>query len=330
MIVVGSIRAGGSSGPGHRDIVSGKVAVNAFLCKVKTGMNRRFPWVRAVTVFGLTFVLAAAAGALLLTVRGQQREVGHWLADTFLPGLHHPGALSHAQLVSGEVGGDGFAMHGHEASEGPMLVADAGPHLTVQNRARACPLGAPVKLYDLVAIQVEMVLNRWGDRDPEAFMFALRSRVPRHPRPGGAGGERARPLRAEPGARRRPDPAADPSRQRRRLRAGRVHQRPGAAGQFPHPRCRSDPARQRRARPVDQSRGGGAAGRDGRLRVVPGPGLLPREHPLPPRPRARGAVAGQPWPVRGAGGGARRLGVLRPAQRASRCAGWGPAANSAA
>ncbi len=144
-------------------------------------MNRSFPLLYAVKVFSLSFVLAAAGGALVLTVKGQHLDAIHWLTDALAPGRHHPtGQAPHLELIGGVPGEDaGFGMHGHEAAEGPMLVADDGPHTVVLNSSQGCPsAGTPVKVYDLVAIRVEMVLNRWGDRDPEGHMFALRSRVP--------------------------------------------------------------------------------------------------------------------------------------------------------
>jgi hypothetical protein len=44
--------------------------------------------------------------------------------------------------------------------------------------AAACPAGAPVRSYDVSAINVSMTLNRFGDRDPGAFMYALDSQIP--------------------------------------------------------------------------------------------------------------------------------------------------------
>jgi hypothetical protein len=142
-------------------------------------MNKTSSFVRAAKVFGFSFALAALAGALLLVAQGQHRDIVHRLTDALFPGVHHsnPGEPD-ARLASASLEEGGFGMHDHEASEGPMLVSDAGPHLDVLNRAQACPQEAVTKVYDLMAIQVEMVLNRWGDRDPEAYMFALRSRVP--------------------------------------------------------------------------------------------------------------------------------------------------------
>ncbi len=71
----------------------------------------------------------------------------------------------------------GFEMNEHESSEGPILGADTTEHTEVINEVQSCPEGAAVKRYDVSAITIEMVLNRWGDRDPEAYMFALDDQI---------------------------------------------------------------------------------------------------------------------------------------------------------
>ena len=72
----------------------------------------------------------------------------------------------------------GFKMDGHERSEGPTLGVNLAEHTETLYDAQACPANAPIKTYDVVAIEVTMVLNRWGDRDPEAYIFALRDQIP--------------------------------------------------------------------------------------------------------------------------------------------------------
>ncbi|GJL65619.1 MAG: hypothetical protein NPIRA05_05900 [Nitrospirales bacterium] len=71
-----------------------------------------------------------------------------------------------------------FKMSGHEKMGGPMMIADRSEHTHPVHEAQACPNDAPVKFYDVIAMQVTMVLNRWGDRDPNAYMYALRDTIP--------------------------------------------------------------------------------------------------------------------------------------------------------
>ncbi len=72
----------------------------------------------------------------------------------------------------------GIDMGNHEGSEGPTLAPAAeDENDEVLFNAQPCPEDANVKFYDVVAIDVVMVLNRWGDRDPDAYMYALRENV---------------------------------------------------------------------------------------------------------------------------------------------------------
>jgi len=59
----------------------------------------------------------------------------------------------------------------HEASEGLSLVAQAPPD-PVSTRS-ACPKDAPERRYDVVAINVDITLNRYLDHDPEGRMYVL-------------------------------------------------------------------------------------------------------------------------------------------------------------
>lgn len=59
---------------------------------------------------------------------------------------------------------------GHEAGEGFTL--GTPPAETVYPGA-LCPLGAPVRKYDIVAINVEITLNRYLDYEPQGRMFVL-------------------------------------------------------------------------------------------------------------------------------------------------------------
>lgn len=67
----------------------------------------------------------------------------------------------------------GFEMAGHEAGGGPMLRSDPnGVHDAMLFGAAGCPQGVETKLYEFAAIRLRINLNRWGDHDPEGFMFA--------------------------------------------------------------------------------------------------------------------------------------------------------------
>ena len=111
--------------------------------------------------------------------RGGPEQAIHRFADDLLPGIYHKHNAPHVRLASNRLNDDELGAHSHENSEGPMLVSDRGPHLAVLNNVQTCPSQATVKVYDLAAIELEMVLNRWGDRDPQAYMFALRDQIPR-------------------------------------------------------------------------------------------------------------------------------------------------------
>jgi len=90
------------------------------------------------------------------------------------PGYDH----SQHQHAGGHSHQSGFDHESHETSEGPILNADQSAHTEVANEASACTEEAAIKRYEISAIEVEMVLNRWGDRDPAAYMFALNERIP--------------------------------------------------------------------------------------------------------------------------------------------------------
>ncbi|MGF1514576.1 MAG: hypothetical protein ACFB5Z_12910 [Elainellaceae cyanobacterium] len=71
----------------------------------------------------------------------------------------------------------GFSMQGHEQSEGPILMSQSGNEQPIDHEPQRCPANAPVKTYDVLAVNVNMVLNRWGDRDPQGHMYVLRDRL---------------------------------------------------------------------------------------------------------------------------------------------------------
>ena len=71
-----------------------------------------------------------------------------------------------------------FQGNHHESSEGPIIRGNFDEHRQILNNSNGCPTSAPTKNYDIVAIDVKIVLNRWGDYDPVGMMYALRSDVP--------------------------------------------------------------------------------------------------------------------------------------------------------
>jgi len=56
----------------------------------------------------------------------------------------------------------GFKMSGHKKMGGPMMIAGRSEHAHPVHEAQACPNEALVKVYEVAAIQITMVLNRWG------------------------------------------------------------------------------------------------------------------------------------------------------------------------
>ncbi|MDH3683556.1 MAG: multicopper oxidase domain-containing protein, partial [Acidimicrobiia bacterium] len=79
-----------------------------------------------------------------------------------------------AQMIADRTG---FDMSSHEGMEGPMLGPDWSEHTVQAVDSLRCPADAEVKAYDVVAMNVSIVLNRWGDHDPEGYMFAIRDQV---------------------------------------------------------------------------------------------------------------------------------------------------------
>jgi multicopper oxidase len=63
---------------------------------------------------------------------------------------------------------------GHEGDEGLVLAPATSE--TVAGRGECLP-GAAVREFDIVALAVDITLNRYGDHDPDGFMYALAGRV---------------------------------------------------------------------------------------------------------------------------------------------------------
>ncbi|HUQ62152.1 MAG TPA: multicopper oxidase domain-containing protein, partial [Acidimicrobiales bacterium] len=64
----------------------------------------------------------------------------------------------------------------HEAAEGFVLAASSKETTSTGPR---CAQGAPVRRYDVVAIDVDITVNRFGDHDPRGKMYVLEADVPR-------------------------------------------------------------------------------------------------------------------------------------------------------
>ncbi len=148
-------------------------------------------------LFPPAFVLAneADVSSVVANLRStEQRATFHYGAlnnDTATDAVNHSAHAGHVprsaveQTLYNQLNDiveerTGFPLADHEMTEGPTIQANFDEHNEAFNAqaVQGCPADAPVKFYDVVAIEVEMVLNRWGDRDPEAYMFALRSQLP--------------------------------------------------------------------------------------------------------------------------------------------------------
>ena len=70
----------------------------------------------------------------------------------------------------------GHDISGHDDSEGLKLIPATGETV---GPASHCRSGQPVRSYDVVAIAVDVTLNRYLDHDPMGKMFVLRSQLPR-------------------------------------------------------------------------------------------------------------------------------------------------------
>ena len=90
-------------------------------------------------------------------------------------GASHRGATS-AHHIANVSGGHQLPVppSGHDAAEGLVLGPFAAE--SVVSGAR-CPSGAPVRQYDIVALAVNITLNRYGDHDPQGRMYALAGHV---------------------------------------------------------------------------------------------------------------------------------------------------------
>lgn len=64
---------------------------------------------------------------------------------------------------------------GHESDEGLALAPQ--PDESVEGGGATCAAGAPVRRYDIVAMPVDITLNRYGDHDPDGRAYVLATEV---------------------------------------------------------------------------------------------------------------------------------------------------------
>jgi FtsP/CotA-like multicopper oxidase with cupredoxin domain len=146
--------------------------------------------VAATRWIGLLVAVVGMFIAAVLLVAGTQRAT----AESDVPEEHAHDSVTDSIHDHGDTDGvlasadpyaegtrpstDGFDIDAHEGSEGSNLGPNFAQHTAVEFGTAACPATAPKKIYDVVAIRLDMVVNRWGDHDPEAYMFALRDQIP--------------------------------------------------------------------------------------------------------------------------------------------------------
>ena len=113
---------------------------------------------------GASLVLVALAATV---IGPSDRRLGAAGAAAFEDGyaLHDHEAHDHSDPSQ-----PGYDLGSHEQSEGLVLVTDE----TSSDRAGAfCATDAPVRSYDVVAIAIDITLNRYLDHDPQGRMYVL-------------------------------------------------------------------------------------------------------------------------------------------------------------
>ncbi len=126
----------------------------------------------------LLFAGGAAVSAVLLVAgapsasgafRTAERPATHAMTDgTRMAGspMDHP---------------DGHDPSGHESGEGPVLAAARSETVRSEagSDASGCDADAPRRRFDVVAIAVDITLNRYGDHDPDGRAYVLASELER-------------------------------------------------------------------------------------------------------------------------------------------------------
>ena len=122
-------------------------------------------WLEGLLALGPNLAISAIVFVMwrgrLWTARPQQLSRPVWMP-----------LVTQRALALGQVGLLILSMIG----SGPGSVATAAPALSAANGP--CPAGAPLKTFDVSAIDVKMWLNRFGDSNPQAQMLVLNSMIP--------------------------------------------------------------------------------------------------------------------------------------------------------
>ncbi len=87
-----------------------------------------------------------------------------------------PASIPHPGLSARPISAVGHDQSGHEDSEGLKLTPASGETVGPSSR---CRVGQIVRYYDVVALNVDITLNRYLDHDTKGRMYALRSDVAR-------------------------------------------------------------------------------------------------------------------------------------------------------
>lgn len=126
------------------------------------------------TCFGLAGVVSAGAA---------MSHAGHAAVDGLAP-VHQPAGpmlqdkmAKAIEQVEREVQSKGLfkGASAHAMQQGVLLVAEDQDKVQVTQGAR-CPVTAPVRTYDITAMNVEITVNRFGDFYP-GYMYALTENV---------------------------------------------------------------------------------------------------------------------------------------------------------
>ena len=130
---------------------------------------RKFLPLLGVAVW-LGIILAVSIGII-----GSKKQLDEALADGGYAQGQQQLETKLERIIAEETG---YEVGNHERSEGPNLMANFDEHESVLFSPVSCPANAAVKTYDIASIQVTIVLNRWGDRDPQGYMYAIRDDLP--------------------------------------------------------------------------------------------------------------------------------------------------------
>ena len=127
---------------------------------------------RAETRPSLRLVLASALviGAALLGSAAAADEPSR------LPAPAPAGAAATHPGHDAELEGADADPSGHAGAEGPVLAAAPDAEVV---RGRGCRSNQPVRSYDVVALAVDITLNRYGDHDPDGRAYVLAVDLPR-------------------------------------------------------------------------------------------------------------------------------------------------------